>query len=121
MWSEGVFGLGVDSIFLACAAVLCLAVAWRRGRRLGPPRFPGARAMLWAVAVIGLPIPLYFACGAGLWLGAMSNTSVGAMMGWVLLPPLMCSGALSVLAVVFTRPVDPERLHWRPKVGQRDR
>ncbi|TAJ74880.1 MAG: hypothetical protein EPO51_02150 [Phenylobacterium sp.] len=58
----------------------------------------------WVFAALALPIPAYFACGVGLLLGMASNTLAGAVIGWVLLPPLFCFAALSLTAPLFTRP-----------------
>lgn len=112
MWSEGVFNPIADALVMACALILCLAVAWRQVRRLGEPRFRGAIPMLWVVAAIGLPLPAYFACGVGLWTGAIVFEEVGlpavwgAAVGWVVFPPLVCLAAMSLLAALLTRRAD---------------
>jgi len=109
MWAQGVFGGGIDAILFVVALGLCLAAAWQVGRRLGPPRFPGAKSALWLIAVVTLPLPAYFACGAGLWIGAVLfetvglGTPVGAAAGWVLAPPLLCFSVLSLLGVLFSK------------------
>lgn len=108
VWAQGVFGSGIDTALFVAALSLCVGVAWRVGRRLGPPRFPGARAVLWLVAGVALPVPAYFACGVGLWTGAIVfetvglSTHIGAAVGWVFMPPLVCLMALSLLAALLT-------------------
>jgi hypothetical protein len=89
--------------------ILCLAVVWRQARRLGEPRFRGAVPTFWGVAAIGLPLPVYFACAAGLWAGAILfdelglPSLVGAAAGAVVFPPLLCFAILSLLAALLTR------------------
>ena len=108
MWANGVFGSGIDGALMVAALCLCFAVAWRMGRHLGPPRFPGAVGVLWVVAAAALPIPAYFACGVGLWVGAILfeelglGAPIGAALGWVLMPPLVCFLALSLLGALLT-------------------
>lgn len=108
MWAQDVFGSSIDGTLMIAALCLCLAVAWRVGRHLGPPRFPGAVGVLWVVGVAALPIPAYFAGGVGLWTGAILfeelglGAPFGAALGWVLVPPLLCFLALSLLAALLT-------------------
>ena len=109
MWSEGVFDPVADRLLMAAALILCLAIAWRQARRLGEPRFRGAVPTLWIVAAIGLPLPAYFACAIGFWTGAILfeelglPTVLGAAVGWVAFPPLLCLAALSLLTALLTR------------------
>lgn len=103
MWEQGVFGGDIDGALFAAALTLCLGVAWHVSRRLGRPRFRGAIGVLWLVAAASLPIPTYFACGIGLWTGAALSeglglgASVGAAVGWVLVPALFSFVTLSLL------------------------
>jgi len=109
MWAQGVFGTGIDTALFVAALSLCLVVAWQIGRRLGPPRFRGAVGMLWLIAAVALPVPAYFASGVGLWVGAVLfeemrlGAEVGAAVGWVLMPSLLCFVALSLLALLLTK------------------
>ena len=108
MWSAGVFSEPIDGSIMLSVIALCLAVTWQRWRRLGPPRFRGARIAFWSVSALALPLPLYLGCGVGLWVGAILfesvglRTAVGAALGWVLFPPILCFLALKLLAAVFT-------------------
>ncbi len=96
---------------MAGALVLCVAVAWRQARRLGAPRFRGAVPTFWIVAVIGLPLPAYFACALGLWTGAVISEELGlptvwgAAVGWVTFPPMLCLATLSLLSALLTHRV----------------
>lgn len=110
MWADGVFGSRIDAALMTAALCLCAGAVWMVARRLGRPRFPGAIDILWLLATVTLPIPTYFACGAGLWTGAILfealglGTSVGAAVGWVIAPPLVCASILSALAAALTKP-----------------
>jgi hypothetical protein len=113
MWADGVFGAPIDAALYGGALVLCVAVAWERGWRLGRPSFRGARTAFWVIAAIGLPIPLHFACGFGMWAGLILfeglglSATFGAGFGWLLTPPLVCFLGLQILSALFTTSGDP--------------
>jgi len=120
MWADGVFGAPTDAALYGGALLLCVAVALDRGWRLGRPSFRGARTAFWVIAAIGLPVPLHFACGFGMWAGLILFEGVGlpaafgAALGWVLTPPLACFLGLQILAVVLTVRDDPRRSGHTP-------
>jgi hypothetical protein len=66
MWAEGLFGSGRDTALFSAAVFLYLGATWCAAHRLGTPRFAGAVAAFWLLAIVVLPLPAYFVAGFAL-------------------------------------------------------
>lgn len=104
MWADGVFDPLTDHLLFALAAGLSAAVAWWKARRPKSRRSGRADALFWIAAAMILPPVIYFSAAMGLWAGALiTNATLGAQIGWVLLPPLATYIVIAALNCAFPR------------------